>query len=98
MQTGRALGPTLRRTCRLDSVIEFGANIAINLRALRSLVRGIKASAIEINQAAVNELNKLSLEEVFDLDVVAYQFVYRRDPFFPGGRCYLVFMQKRNGR
>jgi pseudaminic acid biosynthesis-associated methylase len=58
---------------KLETVIEFGANIGINVRALQALVPGIKASAIEINESAVNELNQLSLEEVHHQSVLDYQ-------------------------
>jgi len=40
----------------LSSCIEFGANIGMNLKALRLLYPSILLSAIEINEAAVQEL------------------------------------------
>jgi pseudaminic acid biosynthesis-associated methylase len=64
----------LRHIPKLDTVIEFGANIGINLRALQALVPGIKASAIEINQTAVGELNRLSLEEVHHQSILDYRY------------------------
>lgn len=43
----------------VESVIEFGANIGLNLIALKKLLPKIELSAIEINQKAVLELRKL---------------------------------------
>jgi pseudaminic acid biosynthesis-associated methylase len=62
----------LRHIPRVDTMIEFGANIGINIRALRILVPQIEVSAIEINQAAVNELDQLSLEEVHHQSILDY--------------------------
>ena len=47
----------IRHIVRLETVIEFGANIGVNLRALQILVPGLRTSAIEINQAAIDELS-----------------------------------------
>lgn len=40
------------------SIIEFGANIGINLRAIKHLLPQAKLSAVEINQEAVKELKR----------------------------------------
>ena len=49
----------LRNTRGLSSCVEFGANIGMNLRALRHLFPLIDLSAIEINPHAAEELIKL---------------------------------------
>jgi pseudaminic acid biosynthesis-associated methylase len=46
----------LARTQSVNSVIEFGANIGLNLSALNLLLPKAQLAAIEINQAAVTEL------------------------------------------
>ncbi len=46
----------LARTQSVNSVIEFGANIGLNLSALNLLLPQAQLAAIEINQAAVTEL------------------------------------------
>ncbi len=46
-----------------ESVIELGANIGMNLRALGLLFPGLQMSAIEINAEAANELSE-SVDEV----------------------------------
>lgn len=46
----------LRRTRDVKSVIEFGSNIGLNLRAIANLLPEATLSAIEINAHAVKEL------------------------------------------
>ena len=49
----------LARTGPLESAIEFGANIGLNLEALRQLDPGIRLAAVEINANAVKTLSKI---------------------------------------
>lgn len=44
------------RCTGIGSLIEFGANIGLNLRAIRSLLPTVELDAIEINDAAVQQL------------------------------------------
>ena len=44
---------------KIQSCIEFGANIGMNLRALQLLFPGIQCSGIEINKTAAAELGEL---------------------------------------
>ena len=46
----------LSRTSGINSVLELGANIGLNLRAIRTLLPAGKFSAVEINQQAVQQL------------------------------------------
>ncbi len=46
----------LRRAGQIESCIEFGANIGMNLQALRLLFPGMRQQAIEINGEAAREL------------------------------------------
>ncbi|NPA72023.1 MAG: pseudaminic acid biosynthesis-associated methylase [Gammaproteobacteria bacterium] len=48
----------LGRTGKLDSVIEFGSNIGLNLRSLANLDASMALSAVEINAFAKAELEK----------------------------------------
>jgi pseudaminic acid biosynthesis-associated methylase len=48
----------LQRTNGIESIIEFGANIGLNLEAISLLRPQIKMSAIEINQNAVESLKR----------------------------------------
>ncbi len=53
----------LRQTGGVSSCLEFGANIGMNLKALNLLFPGIDASAIEINDEAVQQLGKVIPEK-----------------------------------
>jgi pseudaminic acid biosynthesis-associated methylase len=75
----------LRHISWLDTVIEFGANVGMNLRALRTLAPNIKASAIEINQTAVGQLRQLSLEEVHHQSILDFQPIRPYDLSFTFG-------------
>lgn len=48
----------LKSTRNVDSIVEFGANIGVNLHALHTLRPKAKIHALEINHAAVEELRK----------------------------------------
>ena len=49
----------LSQAGNLENCIEFGADVGMNLRALKLLYPNIKIDAIEINKNAVDELKKL---------------------------------------
>ena len=51
----------LKSTRKVNSVIEFGANIGMNIQPLQVLLPKAQLSAIEINQKAVFELEKLNI-------------------------------------
>lgn len=86
--TGRNVGPEriaancalfsriLARTGPVNSVVEVGANVGLNVRALRSLLPSAKLSAVEINDQAVAELRRIGDVEVIHgslLDVTPVQ-------------------------
>ena len=47
------------QTQSVESVIEFGSNVGLNLSAIKALFPKVKLSAVEINEKAVRELEKL---------------------------------------
>ncbi len=49
----------LKQTFHLDAIIEFGANIGMNLKAIRALYPTVKLSGIEINEDAAGILETL---------------------------------------
>lgn len=55
----------LRSTSSISSVIEFGANIGLNLRAIKTILPSVNCTAVEINSAAVNELRLLENLNVY---------------------------------
>lgn len=67
----------LNRTEKINSIIEFGSNIGMNLKAVRILLPGISCGAVEINHKAVETLQKDSfLEknmEVFECSILEYE-------------------------
>jgi len=54
----------LSHIAKIESLIEFGANQGLNLRAIRQLLPSVKLSAVEINKTAVSELNSLGYVNV----------------------------------
>ena len=48
-----------RQTQQIDSVIEFGSNIGLNLLAISQLLPKAQLSAVEINQKAVDQMAKM---------------------------------------
>ena len=64
----------LRAAGRPESLIEFGANIGMNLQAIQTLYPGIKLHGIEINKAASAELAKIiSSEHVSNASIFDYE-------------------------
>lgn len=49
----------LSRIQKIDSVIEFGSNIGLNLLAINQLLPKAELSAIEINQKAVDKMTQI---------------------------------------
>jgi pseudaminic acid biosynthesis-associated methylase len=56
-----------------DSILEFGANIGMNLKALKFLFPEVNLSGIEINEDAADELAKvIPAENVFNGSILEY--------------------------
>ena len=63
-----------RQANRLNSLIEFGANIGMNLEAIKLLFPSIKLFGIEINKQASIELsNLIGKENVFNGSIFDYE-------------------------
>lgn len=60
------------KTSRVKSLIEFGANIGMNLHAIRTLLPNVELSAIEINQHAVSELSKFEQISVYPQSILDF--------------------------
>jgi spore coat polysaccharide biosynthesis protein SpsF len=69
----------LARTDHVRTVIEFGANIGLNLRAIRQLLPDSELSAIEINRKAVWELQQLGYVKVYPKSILEFSPDYPRD-------------------
>lgn len=63
----------LARTENVRSVLELGANLGLNLRALRQLLPKADLSAVEINAKAVAELRRLGGIAVHHMSLLDFQ-------------------------
>lgn len=63
----------MRRTHGVKNVIELGANIGLNLLALKTLFPSLELSAVEINELAVNELRKNLQADVHHSSIVEFK-------------------------
>lgn len=75
----------LRATRGVNSVIEFGANIGLNLKAIRHLLPDVEISAIEINQKAVEELEEIKEIKIYPQSILEFTPDYKRDFVFTKG-------------
>jgi spore coat polysaccharide biosynthesis protein SpsF len=76
----------LKNTYNINSVIEFGSNIGLNLVALKTLLPKASFSAIEINNSAINELKKnIDNIEVFPMSIFDYSPKIKKDLVFIKG-------------
>jgi pseudaminic acid biosynthesis-associated methylase len=65
---------------RPGSLIEFGANIGMNLRAIQMLFPKIDLFGIEINQSAAEELSKcIGADHVFNGSILDYSPIQKFD-------------------
>lgn len=63
----------LDRTRGVRSVIEFGANIGLNLRALDSLIPDADLAGVEINTSAATELREWGRAAVHEASILGFQ-------------------------
>ncbi len=63
----------------VQSIIEFGANIGLNLLALRRLLPDVELSAVEINQNAVEKLRQIQDLKVYHSSLLEFHPDYQRD-------------------
>lgn len=69
----------------IQSVIEFGSNIGLNLIAIKQLLPYVNRSAIEINPNAVQELEKIGLDKIFPMSILEFDDEEKRDFVFTIG-------------
>jgi len=62
----------LKHTQKVNSVIEFGSNIGLNLTAIKALVPSVELTGIEINEEAFKYLN--SLDYVIAVNCSMYDY------------------------
>jgi pseudaminic acid biosynthesis-associated methylase len=64
----------LNRTRKVESLIEFGANIGLNLRSLHHLRPTLRLAGIEINPTAASELRDWGKAEVIEASILDSNF------------------------
>ena len=68
------------RAKKINSVLELGSNIGLNLVAIKRLLPECELSAVEINKKAVNSLKKLDyVQKVYHQSILEYKPDYKRD-------------------
>lgn len=75
----------LTRTEKISSIIELGANIGLNLIALKQLVPFGKFNAVEINKSACVELEKMSWINTFNESILSFDTSEKYDLVFSKG-------------
>jgi len=77
----------LSHTSGIKSVLEFGANIGENLKAIKQLLPGVALSAIEINKSAAGEIRKWKEGKVrvYTQSIIDFKVDKKRDFVFVKG-------------
>ena len=75
----------LRKAENVKTIIEYGANIGLNLLAIEQLLIDVKLSAVEVNEKAVTELNKIDKIKVYHDSILNFKIDYERDFVFTKG-------------
>ncbi len=69
-----------RQTQQIDSVIEFGSNIGLNLLAISKLLPKAQLSAVEINQKAVDQMAKMGGKvNIYTQSILDFQVDFQRN-------------------
>lgn len=63
----------ISRTLGITSVIEFGCNIGLNLKAINALLPNCGLTGVEINQKAANQLSNWGKVNVINESIFDYQ-------------------------
>lgn len=69
----------LGRTSGIRSVIEFGANVGLNLLAIRNLLPEAELSGVEINALAANHLRSIPGLTVYERSLIGFEPDRTRD-------------------
>ena len=70
----------LRRTKKINDCIEFGANIGMNIKALKTIFPNIDFYAVEINEKATRHLKSvIPSENTFQESILDFEVKQKRD-------------------
>jgi len=81
----------LKRTRDVNSVIEFGANIGMNIHAIKNLLPHSHLHAIEINAKAVEELSKIESLSVYHQSI--FDFIPEKKIDFVFSKGVLIHLE-----
>lgn len=74
-----------KRTRGVHSAIEFGANIGMNIHAIRALLPNASLSAIEINSSAVESLKKIENLTIHHQSILEFTPIEKKEFVFTKG-------------
>lgn len=75
-----------QRSAGIQSIIEFGSNIGLNLVALNQLLPHVELSAVEINEKAINILHRWDkVKKIYHQSILEFKTDYMRDFVFTKG-------------
>lgn len=80
----------VRRGGRIDSCLELGSSVGLNLQALGLLLPKIQMTGIELNRKAADECAKLDRVKVVNASLYDYQSNERFDLTFTAGVLVLI--------
>lgn len=72
-------------TNQINTCIELGCNIGLNLKAVKTLIPNCQLSGVEINKKAVKELTKISNIQVYNQSILDFNVDYPRDLLIVSG-------------
>ena len=76
----------LSRVTQINSILELGANIGLNLRVLKTLLPKVESSAVEINKKALEILtSNINKGKVYNQSILDFKVDYQRDFVFTKG-------------
>ena len=89
----------LTNTRNVNSVLEFGSSIGLNLIAIRKIIPNAELSAVEINSKAVRQLKKWSGEtiKIYEQSVLDFTPDYPRDFVFTKGLLIHINPERLTG-
>jgi|SaaInlStandDraft_4_1057021.scaffolds.fasta_scaffold26606_2 pseudaminic acid biosynthesis-associated methylase len=73
------------KTNGIKTVLEYGANVGLNIVAIKQLLPNVETSAVEINTRAVNELKKIANLKTYHKSILDFKIDYKRDFVFTCG-------------
>ena len=76
---------TFEKMSRVGSIMEFGANVGLNLVAIKRLLPDLELSALEINPNAVEALKKIQGVKVYHSSILDFDPDCTRDLVFTSG-------------